>query len=180
MTAAAVAMIHGLRGDDDGRAEWLAVGEELGVTSERRAGYGHVFDATVMLHHGRARPALERLLAEPDELEKGGTWIWLAWYLALRAEAAVLAGHPDAGGWLAAAERMVAPNPVAAAIVLRASALLGDDRQRLLAAAAAFDAAGSRYQWARTLEFAGPPESTTGATALADLGLAPMRVEGSA
>lgn len=77
-----------------------------------------------------------------------GTWIWRSWYLALRAEAAVLAGHPDAVDWLAAA--------------------------------AAFDAAGSRYQWARTLVFAGAAESTTGAAALAQLGLAPMHIERSA
>jgi predicted ATPase/DNA-binding CsgD family transcriptional regulator len=177
MTAAAVAMIHGLRGDDEARAEWLAIVEELGITPERRAGYGHIFDAIVLLHHGRARLALERLAAEPDELEKAGTWIWRQWYLALRAEAAVLAGHPDVRGWLAAIQRMVAPNPVAGAIIERSNALLGHDRQRLLAAAAAFDAAGSRYQWARTLVLAGGAESTTGASALADLGLAPMRAE---
>jgi predicted ATPase len=180
MTAAAVAMIHGLRGDDDTRAEWLAIAAEFGTTPKRRAGYGHIFDAIVLLHHGQARLALKRLVAEPDELGKGVTWIWRHWYVALRAEAAVLAGHADVRGWLAPAQRMVAPNPVASAITDRANALLGNDRQRLLAAAAAFDAAGSRYQWARTLMFAGEAESTTGATALADLGLAPMNAEPNA
>jgi hypothetical protein len=41
-------------------------------------------------------------------------------------------------------------------------------------AGAAFDAAGCRYQWARTLSLAGGEEATTGAAALAALGLAPM------
>jgi hypothetical protein len=48
------------------------------------------------------------------------------------------------------------------------------DRGRLLDAAAAFDAAGCRYQWARTLRLAGGTEATTGAATLAALGLAPM------
>jgi hypothetical protein len=174
VAAAAVAMIHGLR-DDDTRAEWLAVFDELGVPRERSAGYGPTFDAIVLLHHGEAGAAMNALAAEPDELGKWVTWMWRHWYVALRAEAAVLAGDPDASGRLAAARTVVAGNPVASAIVDRASALLGGDRERLLAAAAAFDAAGSRYQWARTLSFAGGDEAATGAAALADLGVAPMR-----
>jgi predicted ATPase len=175
VAAAAVAMIHGLRGDDDTRAEWLAVFDELGVPRERSAGYGPTFDAIVLLHQGEAGAAMDALAAEPDELGKWVTWMWRHWYAAPRAEAAVLAGDPDASGRLAAARTVVADNPVASAIVDRASALLGGDRERLLAAAAAFDAAGSRYQWARTLSFAGGDEAATGAVALADLGVAPMR-----
>jgi predicted ATPase len=175
MAAAAVAMIHGLRGDDDTRAEWLTVFDELGVPRERSSGYGPTFDAIVLLHHGEAGAAMDALAAEPDELGKWVTWMWRHWYAALRAEAAVLAGDRDAGGRLAAARTVVADNPVAGAIVDRASALLGGDRERLLAAAAAFDAAGSRYQWARTLSFEGGDEAATGAAALADLGVAPMR-----
>jgi hypothetical protein len=175
VAAAAVAMIHGLRGDDDTRAEWLAVFDELGVPRERSAGYGPTFDAIVLLHHGEAEAAMDALAAEPDELGKWVIWMWRHWYAALRAEAAVLAGHPDASGRLAAAWTVVAGNPVAGAIVDRAEALLGGHRDRLLAAAAAFDAAGSRYQWARTLRFAGGDEAATGAAALADLGVAPMR-----
>ncbi len=170
--AAAVAMIHGLRGDDDTRAEWLAIVDGLGATPERSAGFGPTFDAIVLLHHGQAGPALERLATEPSELGKWAIWVWRHWYVALRAEASVLAGHPDASSRLAAARTIVAGNPVASAIVDRANALFGDDRELLLAAAAAFDAAGCRYQWARTLSFAGGAESTTGAAALDALGLA--------
>jgi predicted ATPase len=174
IAAAAVAMIHGLRGDDGTRAEWLAVVDELGVTPERRAGSSPTFDAIVLLHRGQARPALERLAAEPDQLRSWVTGSWRHWYAALRAEAAVLAGHPDAGGRLAATRTLVAGHPVARAIVDRATAVHDHDRERLLAAAAALDAAGCRYQWARTLRLAGGDESATGAAALADLGVAPM------
>jgi hypothetical protein len=173
-TAAAVAMIHGLRGDDDAKAEWLAIVDELGVTPERRAGYSPTFDAIVLLHDGHSWPAMERLVAEPDEMEKWITWIWRHWYQALRAEAAVLAGHPDASDRLAIARTIVAGNPIASAIVERAAALLGDDRDRLLDAATAFDAAGCHYQWARTLTFAGGNDAKTGADALSELGLSAM------
>ncbi len=157
-TAAAVAMVHGLRGDDDARAEWLAVVDELGVPPERMAGYGPTFDAIVLLHRGQAALALERLAAEPGEPapSKWIAWIWLHWYVALRAEAAVLAADPRARSQLAAAGTVVAGNPIATAIVQRAEALLGDDREQLLATATAFDTAGCPYQAARTLTLAGP------------------------
>jgi predicted ATPase len=171
--AAAVAMIHGLRGDGAHRAEWLAIVDALGATPERSAGFGPTFDAIVLLHDGKAGAALARLATEPAELGKWAIWMWQHWYMALRAEASVLAGHPDAGSRVAAALTIVGGNPVASAIVDRAGALLGGDREPLLAAAAAFEAAGCRYQWARTLSLAGGAGSTTGTAALAALGLPP-------
>jgi predicted ATPase/DNA-binding CsgD family transcriptional regulator len=173
-TAAAVAMIHGLRGDHDARTGWLAIADQLGATPERGAGYGAVFDAIVQLHHGRARAAMDRTAAEPEQVWKWVTWIWLHWYVALRAEAAALAGHPDARRRIAAARATVAGNPIADAQLDRAEAVLDGDRDRLLAAAAAFDVAGCRYQWARTLVLAGREHATTGAAALADLGFTPI------
>ncbi|HEV2784292.1 MAG TPA: LuxR C-terminal-related transcriptional regulator, partial [Actinophytocola sp.] len=98
--AAAVAMIHGLRGDDRARAEWLAIVAELRATTRHTMpsppGYGPTFDAIVLLHRGDAEAALERVAPEPQQVWKWVTWIWLHWYVALRAEAAVLAGHPQA------------------------------------------------------------------------------------
>jgi predicted ATPase/DNA-binding CsgD family transcriptional regulator len=156
-SAAGVAMVHGLRGDDDARSRWLAVVDELGVSAERQAGYGPTFDAIVLLDRGQAGAALDRLAAEPDEPapSKWVTWIWLHWYVALRAEAAVLAADPEARRDLSAAGTTVAGNPVATAIVERAEALLEQDRERVLATAAAFEAAGCPYQAARSLVLAG-------------------------
>jgi predicted ATPase/DNA-binding CsgD family transcriptional regulator len=173
--AAAVAMIHGLRGDDRTRAEWLAIAGRLGATPERSAGYGAVFDATVRLHHGQAESALDRVAAEPEQVWKWVTWIWLHWYVAVRAEAAALAGHPDARGRITAGRAIVAGNPIAGAQLERAEALLDGDGDRMLAAATAFDAAGCRYQWARTLVLAGGEQAAAGVTALAELRLAPMK-----
>jgi predicted ATPase/DNA-binding CsgD family transcriptional regulator len=171
--AAAVAMIHGLRGDDAGRQEWLAIGDQLGGTPERRAGYGPTFVAITLLHGGQASLALERLGTRADDSNKWLAWIWLHWHVALRTEAAVLAGHSAADDLVAAARPVVAGNPVATAIVERAAALADDDQERLLTIATAFEAAGCPYQRARTLLLAGRDATATGTAVLADLGLTP-------
>ncbi|MEU8171450.1 LuxR C-terminal-related transcriptional regulator [Microbispora hainanensis] len=172
--AAAVAMIHGLRDDHDARREWHEVLEQLGSSPEHTYGYGAVFDAILLLHQGRAAEALERTAPEPGQVWKWVTWIWHHWYVALHTEAAVLAGSPVARDRLAEARTVVAGNPVAGAIVDRAGALLDGDQEALLATADAFDAAGCRYQSARTLVLAGGGHAERGAAALAALGLTPM------
>jgi predicted ATPase/DNA-binding CsgD family transcriptional regulator len=175
--AAAVAMIHGLRDDHAARDNWLAIIDQLGVTAERRSGYSPAFDAIAHLHHGDAALALERLGTQTNEPNTWRTGIWLHWHIALRAEAAVLAGHPDANH-LAAARPMVAGNPIATAILDRAAALLDDDHERLLTTATAFETAGCPYQRARTLILAGRDTAPTGNAALVDLGLAPAAATG--
>ncbi|TKK81173.1 ATPase [Herbidospora galbida] len=173
-SAAAVATIHGLREDQDAWREWSAVLNRLDPSSRNTYGYGAIFEAMLLLHRGQASEALERLAPEPGEVWQWVTWIWLHWYVALRAEAAVLARSSDAGDRLAEARTVVAGNPVAGAIVERAQALLNNDRERLLATADAFDTAGCRYQSARTLVLAGGDHAARGAAVLADLGFAPM------
>ncbi|MGW0994600.1 ATP-binding protein [Streptomyces sp. NPDC002523] len=174
--AASVAMVHGLRGDHDARAAWLAIAEQAGPDQDHRQGYGAVFDAMVLLHHGDADGALARLAPEPDQVWKWVCWVWLHWYVALRAEASVLAGHPAARERVDAARGMVAGNPVASAQVDRARALLDGDLPRQLATAAAFEAAGCRYQAARTRLLAGNDHGAAGTAALARLGLAPVGI----
>jgi predicted ATPase/DNA-binding CsgD family transcriptional regulator len=147
MAAAAVAMVQGLRGDDAARAEWLAIVDELAVAPEQETGHSAVFEAILQLHQGRPEQALRGLAAE---LTERVIWVWRHWYLALRAEAAALAGTPDARRHLADARTAVAGNPIAGAIVERAEALLDGDRDRMLATAKAFDAAGCLYQAERT------------------------------
>ncbi|MEU9594887.1 LuxR C-terminal-related transcriptional regulator [Streptomyces sp. NPDC048193] len=172
--AASVAMVRGLRGEHDERAAWLAVVDQADTAPEQhRLGYGAVLDAMVLLHHGDAGAALDRLAPDPGEVWKWVCWIWLHWYVALRAEASVLAGHPEAGARVEAARKTVAGNPVATAQVDRAGALLGGDLPGQLAAAAAFDAAGCPYQSARTLLLAGGGHAAAGRAALTGLGLAP-------
>ncbi|MFD9062240.1 ATP-binding protein [Kitasatospora purpeofusca] len=154
--AAAVAMVHGLRGDDGARASWLAVAGRAGTEEEYRHGYGAVFDATVLLDRGEAEAALERLSPAPEEVWKWVSWVWLHWYAAVRVEASVLSGHPEARERLAGARATVAGNPVAEAQLDRAEALLDGDPARVRASAAAFASAGSHYQSARSLRLADP------------------------
>jgi predicted ATPase/DNA-binding CsgD family transcriptional regulator len=149
--AAAVAMVHDLQGDQAARDEWLAVLDQLGVTVTDRAGYHPAFEAIALLHHGEPALALERLDAP-------GAWrtgIMMRWHVALRVEAAVLAGHPKAADLLAETRPMVAGNPVAGALLDRAAALLDGDTQGILATAGAFEAAGCPYQRTRTFLLAG-------------------------
>ncbi|WP_245997784.1 ATP-binding protein [Nocardia pseudobrasiliensis] len=148
--AAAVAMAHGLRGDDAARAEWLTIVDTLDGASDHRSAYRSVFDAIVLLDRGRPEQALAELATEPDAFDERAIWIWRHWYVALRAEAAVLVGHPDARGFIAAARTTVSGNPIAAAIVERAAALLDDDLDRLPALAAEFERAHCPYQSARS------------------------------
>ncbi|MFG1784694.1 ATP-binding protein [Rhodococcus oryzae] len=171
---AGVGMIHGLRDDDDARREWAEVMDQLATPAEQAYGYRAVYDSMLLLHNGDTGEALERMAPEPGEVWRWVTWVWLHWYVALRAEATVLTGSPDAADRLAEARTIVAGNPVAGAIVERAEALLVRDRERMLATADAFDAAGCRYQSARTRVLAGGDDAAVGAAALADLGLAPM------
>ncbi|MFC7531990.1 ATP-binding protein [Actinoplanes sp. GCM10030250] len=147
---AGVAMIHGLRGDESARREWLDILDQLGPSPGRTLSYGAVFDGILLLDQGRPEQALERMAPEPDEVWKWVTWIWLHWYVALRAEASVLAGHASAAARLAEAREIVAGNPVCAAIVERAAALFEGDQTRALATAEAFEAAGCGFQAARS------------------------------
>ncbi|MFI6173798.1 ATP-binding protein [Nocardia sp. NPDC051052] len=156
--AAAVAMAHGLRGDDAARAGWLAIADALGGTSDYQVVYRAVFDAIVLLDRAQPEQALAELATELDALDERTVWIWRHWYVSLRAEAAVLAGHPDARGFVAAARITVSGNPIAGPIVERAAALLDDDRGRLHALAAEFERAHCPYQYTRSLTLAAADE----------------------
>ncbi|MGW4770707.1 LuxR C-terminal-related transcriptional regulator [Nocardia sp. NPDC004278] len=168
--AAAVALIHGLRGDGDARAEWLAIVDNLGVAPDQKAAYSAVFEAIVLLHHGQPDRALASLSADPDEMDEQIIWIWRHWYLALRAEAAVLAAHPNARDYVTTARTTVSGNPIATAMVDRATALLDHTPERLPAIAIAFETAHCPYQRARTLSLMG--DNSAPAT-LTSLGLTP-------
>ncbi|MDX3277371.1 LuxR C-terminal-related transcriptional regulator [Streptomyces scabiei] len=171
--AASVALVHGLRGDHEAREAWLGIVTEAGTAAEHHHGYGAVFDAMVLLHHGDPEAALRRLAPAPDEVWKWVSWIWLHWYVGLRAEASVLTGHPEARERVAAGRTLVAGNPVVTAQLDRAQALLDGDLPHRTALAKAFDAADCPYQSARTLLLAGDGHTAAGTTALARLGLAP-------
>jgi predicted ATPase/DNA-binding CsgD family transcriptional regulator len=178
LAPAAVAMVHGLRGDDSGRAQWLAILAAIrGVDQEQAqhgCGYGEAFGAIVLLHHGQPDAAMGLLTADEDGSSFWHLPLWHQWITALRAEAAVLAGDAGSAHHLAQAKASADRNPIAAALTQRAEALLRADRAALLAAAAAFAQASYPYQQARTLILAGGGQRAAGEDELARMGAAPM------
>jgi len=172
----AAAAVCGLRGDDVGRAEWLAVVNGLLSPGKpiSEIHHGEFFDALVLLHRGRPAEAVTLLATPPEEFKDSHSGFWRPWYAALWAEAAVLAGDPAATGRIGRARRCAADNPIALAIVDRSAALAHGDRDGMLAAAQRLAAAGCRYQWARTLVLAGGPERARGEGELAAMGATPM------
>jgi predicted ATPase/DNA-binding CsgD family transcriptional regulator len=174
----AVAMVHGLRGDEEGRAEWRARTIAIGMDAERLdshwTGYGPSFDAILQLHRGDADAAQARLAVGPEELRSWFNGEWRPWYAALWAEAAVLAGRRDAAERIERARLAAVANPVATAMIDRAAALAKGDTDGVVAAAAVLEPTGCRYQWARTLVSAGDEHRAVGESALADMGAAPM------
>jgi predicted ATPase/DNA-binding CsgD family transcriptional regulator len=175
--AYAAATVHGLRGDDDARAAWLDIVDALATPGRplSEIHFGEFFDALLLLHRGHPKRALHLLDTPPEQLRAWHNGMWRPWYAALWAEAAVLTGHQDATARLHRARLATTENPIAAAIVERAAALAGD-LAGLIPAAAALAAAGSRYQWARTLVLIGGAERVRGEAALAAMGATPMAV----
>ena len=114
----------------------------------------------MQLHEDDPQAALGALTAgQPTGLF---SFVFTQWSAAVKAEAAVLAGAPDASALLAQARAASTGNPMASAITRRAAALASGDRTAVEAAAAEFAAAGSAYQRDRTRALAQrmPPSGT--------------------
>ncbi|MCH6166700.1 ATP-binding protein [Pseudonocardia alaniniphila] len=168
----AVATVHGLRGEADDRAAWMGIFSALEPRDrpEHDKNPRAFFDALLLLHLDQPDRALHVLTASPDEIQGWYQAIWRPWYVALWVEAAVLADMPDAAERMLRARPFIADNPVAAALVDRAAALGTGDRGGVLAAGRALDAAGCRYQWARSLALAGGADRERGVSALRAMG----------
>jgi hypothetical protein len=171
-------MVHGLRGDDEARREWLDIVTEMrrvvAAMSGYRTGYIELFDGVVALHRGDLGDALTRFSDEPERLKRWYDAVWRQWYAALWAETSVLAELPDRHHRLERARFITIDNPVATAIVDRAEAIATGDNDRLPKVADSLAAAGCRYQQARTLVLAGGEARTEGEAIMAAIGAAPM------
>ena len=188
--AYAVATVYGLQGDDPSRSSWLDIVHALATPgrSLSEVHFGEFFDGLLLLHRGQAEEAIQLLGTPPEEFRTWYAGMWRPWYAALWAEAAVIAGHPDAAARLRRARLATLDNPVAAAIVDRAGALagpvladpvladpvLGSHPSGLAPAAGALRAAGCQYQWARTLVLMGGPDRAHGESVLAAMGATVM------
>jgi hypothetical protein len=177
---AAAAMVHGIRGEDQAQREWHDIAAEMHRVVEplrgRQTSYAPAFDGTVALHRGEIGAALAHVAADPESLRHWHDAAWRPWYTAVWAEAGVLAVLPDRRSRLDRARFAVHGNPIVSALIDRADALDTDDIDGLLAAADALQAAGCRYQRARTLVFAGGEARREGESLLEAIGATPMAV----
>lgn len=176
--AYAAATMYGLRGDDDARTAWLDIVNALETPGfpMSQIHFGEFFDALLLLHRGLPRQAAQLMDTPPEQLTEWYSGLWRPWYSALWAEAAVLGGYEDSADRIYRARLATADNAIATAIVDRTAALTTQDGDRdgLTAAAAALEAAGCRYQWARTLVLIGGEHRAHGESIFATMGAAPM------
>jgi predicted ATPase/DNA-binding CsgD family transcriptional regulator len=157
----AVAMVHGIRGDEERRAAWVRVTIDAGTDPQDLVGWekcwAATFDALLALHCSDLVEAERRLAADIDDQAVFGDWdngLWRPWYAALWAEAAVLAGHAEAEERLGRSRHAARDNPIATAIVERAGAIAARDRAMLVSFAGTFAELGCPYQEARTVRLA--------------------------
>jgi hypothetical protein len=130
-----------------------------------------VFDVMPPLHRGEPEAAHAVMALDPEAFPTWFNGLWRPWYAAAWAEAGVLAGI-DPAERIPRARPLVRQNPVAALLLDRAAALAGDPAA-LPAVADALDAAGARYQAARTRVLAGGALRARGETELAAIGTVP-------
>jgi predicted ATPase/DNA-binding CsgD family transcriptional regulator len=157
VSAYAMAMVHGLLGDEAKRTEWVEVALLLTPGARRMVVFERVWamvlDALLALDRGDIDMALARLGTDIDEPKAWGNFLsclWRPWYAALWAEAAVLAGHADAATRVRRAAIATRENEIAATMVQRAADLLHGRHEALRAHAEAFARLGCDYQRRRT------------------------------
>lgn len=156
VSAYAMAMVHGLLGDDAKRAAWVEVAMLL--TGPRRSivfarAWAMVLDALLALDRSDTDTALARLSADIDDPALWDVFtscMWRPWYAALWAEAAVLTSHPNAAERVQRADAATRENEIAATIVKRAADLLRGNRKALISHAQTFTRLGCDYQRRRT------------------------------
>jgi hypothetical protein len=160
----AVAMVYGMRGDDERRAAWVRLTIDLSADPERLAGcqrgWPPVFDGMLALDRNDPVAAMRRIAVDIDDPELSQSWdfaTWRPWYAALWAEAAVLGRHPDAAARVARSRHAARDNPIAIAIVERGAAIITGDRETLARLAITFARLGCPYQQARTARIAAGP-----------------------
>jgi hypothetical protein len=154
-SACAVAMVHGILGDDAGRAEWVELTNHIHGAGPRMSSLAWMptFDAIVDLHRGRFEAAMAHLsvdLDDPRTWWHGGQTVYRPWYAAVWAEAAALARHADTSDRIERAREAARHNPIATAMIERAAAFTAGDRDAVQGVAASFDALGCPYQQERT------------------------------
>jgi hypothetical protein len=154
-SAYAVAMVHGILGDDARRADWVQLTKDLigGQQSTSAVAFVPTFDAIVALHRADVGAALEDLALDIDDRATwwhGGQMLYRPWYAAAWAEAVVLARHDGVRDRIERARRATRDNPIASAVVERAAAFAAGDRNTVETLARTLNRLGCPYQVERT------------------------------
>ncbi|GAA3580493.1 ATP-binding protein [Kribbella ginsengisoli] len=157
----ALALAHGLLGNDTEREEWrtitkhLLVGRPLSLDGVE-TGWAPTLDAWLLLDSGEPEAARATLAVDLDHplWSAWGTSLWRPWYAAAWAEAGALTQAPDLEQRLSSATAATHDNPVAAALVRRAAALATDDLEAVGELVTTFAELGATYQQRRSLQLA--------------------------
>ena len=149
----ALALAHGLLGQDHEREEWRTIATELDAgrlasPDGVETGWAPTLDAWLLLHRGQPDEALAILTVDVDHPVWAGwaTSLWRPWYAAAWAEASAFCGVADLEQRLSRAATATRYNPVARALVRRAEALAIGDLETVGGLATTFDALGAAYQ----------------------------------
>jgi predicted ATPase/DNA-binding CsgD family transcriptional regulator len=171
----AVAMVLGVLGDDEGRAEWTAITRHVARESDRCDDptfiWPAVLDGLYLLHRDEPERAARLLSFGPDEVPGGCRWhqhLWLSWYAGLWAETAALTNATDLEDRLVRATAAASGNEVAGLLVQRAALLASGDPTGLAALAARFELLGCPYQAERSRSLAAGTPTPEGLSALSE------------
>jgi hypothetical protein len=163
----AVALVHGLRGDDDAYQEWWDLASRI-CGRGRGNLFGFFVASRVAFHRGSTD--LSRSLASADD--QAGATTYGPYAQAMSVEVAIAAGAPDAAARLAEARNLVQQNDFAAAQLLRAAGRLHNDPAMLEEAVAHWEDIGARFERAYTLTLL-PRRAREGIRELEALGSSP-------
>jgi hypothetical protein len=160
---AAVAAIHGLRGNEAAYRDWYALASDVAGSSYQRPGV-RMLAAEVALHFGELDSALELI----DD-RSPGFW-WRDPVLARRAEVFAILGRDDAREALELAAGRPTDDRFADALRLRAESILSGDETPMRDALAIFDEIECVYESARTRWLLGGEEREAARETFARLG----------
>lgn len=167
--ALTAALVYGLRGDDDARADWDRFAGSLSPRSNVEL---EAFTtARLALHRGDRSSAAE--LAGEAGGTGGGTSRWQSYLAALRVEIAAIEAKPDIPSLAAVVRTRFDRHPWAEAMLLRAEARAIGKPECWQHAADAFSAVGARFEWACTVVLADGAVAGNGPAVLASLGCEP-------
>jgi hypothetical protein len=156
-TTYAMAMVHGLVGDEPGRRRWVDITVALTGDPARVegcvTGWAPTLDALVALDRDQPELAMERLAVDIDDPDTWEQWfaaLWRPWYAALWAEAAVLTNHPDTDARLQRSVAATTENEIATTILHRCRDIADGNYEALNTHAETFGELGCVYQQRRT------------------------------